>query len=58
MLKSVTAARALNAISSRPEVYYHVISGEDVDTFQYYAYVNLWIGIFNSVRESLNQPFM
>ena len=48
----------MNVICGRPEVANDVISGEDVDTFQFYAYVYLWIGRPNSFRENLNQPFI
>ena len=48
----------VNAICSRPEVADDVFSGEDVDTFRSYAFVNLWVAIFSSFRENRNQPFM
>ena len=41
----------MNAIYSWPQVADDVISGEDVDTFQYYACANLWI-VFSSFREN------
>ena len=48
----------MNAICSRPEVADKVVSGTDVDTFRYYACVDLRVAIFRSFRENLNQPFM
>ena len=49
---------SMNAICSRPEVADDVISGMDVKTLRYYACVNVWVAIFRSFRENLNQPFV
>ena len=35
-----------------------IISGKAVDTFWYYACVNLQVTIFSSFLENLKQPFM
>ena len=51
-------AGGTNTICSRPEVADDVISGTDVDTFRFYACVNLWVYSFSGFRKNLNQPFM
>ena len=48
----------MNAICNQPEEADNVISGEAVDTFRYYASVNLRVAIFSSFRENLNRPFV
>ena len=48
----------MNAICSRPEVADDNISGKDVDTFRYYAFVAMRVAIFSSFGENLNQPFL
>ena len=48
----------MNAICSQPEVADDVIFSEDIETFSYYASVNLWIAIFSIFWENVNHPFM
>ena len=54
----VDGSGGMNAICSRLKVADGVISGRDVDTFRFDAYVNLWIASFSDFREYLIQPFM
>ena len=38
----------MKATCTRPEIADNVMSGEDIDTFRYYACVNLWVAIFSN----------